>query len=113
PYMASLGFVSDLRQLLNVNPTTIKQGVFLDPKKVHGERIGAIFQAPPTRFNGSYKAWIGALAPRVFNTGYVDSIMVPMNLAVGPPYSHEEDSLEDLNAAQEVTTAANFGDYLK
>jgi hypothetical protein len=120
-YLKTKGFVSDLAQLKNVNrsntrrmlPTAANGGFvgFLDPTLVKGERLGALFGQHPQRF-ASYLDWYKQIVPRALNSKQIDGMVLAMNPFVGPPYSSEILTLNDLTSQLQPTSESNYADYL-
>jgi hypothetical protein len=120
-YLKMRGFISSLEQLNNVSPTTCRPQKptvanggfvgFLDPAEVMSERIGALFAGPPSRFASSLE-WYSQIVPRAFNAGQIDAIVLHQNPFIGPPYTPQAITLDELTSKLETTTQRNYADYL-
>ncbi len=110
-----------LEQLKNVTPATClpqKPTVanngfvgFLDPTKVMGERIGALFGNAPSKF-GNAIDWYSKVVPRAFNSKQIDAIALHQNSFLGPPLSPRYVTLEELIGGLEDTSESNYGAHL-
>ncbi len=120
-YLEMRGFISALEQLRNVTPATCvpqkptaaNRGFigFLDPAKVMGERIGALFGNPPKKFASDFD-WYLKVVPRAFNSRQIDAIVLHQNAFLGPPLGPRSVTLEELIGGLEVTTESNYGAHL-
>lgn len=109
PWLQNRGFVCDLLQLRNLNPSwtqelppLLHQGCpgFWDPAKEMsgvpaGYRMGALFGEPLSVYR--------SVIPRAFNSGQIDAILVNKDCPA---------SLSQLDSSLEVTDQTNYGDYL-
>jgi hypothetical protein len=120
-YLEMRGFVSSLEQLKNVTPassqlqkpTTANHGFigFLDPAKVMGERIGALFGNAPKKYATAVD-WYSKVVPRAFNSKQIDAIALHQNAFLGPPLSPRSVTMEELIGGLEDTSESDYGSLL-